>query len=82
MRVSTGAKNPQRYKDADETSKMQAKNHALDKREVFGEEGVEEGDKEHHGNGEEGSVPSLVDVIVVVEDNQALNLGCRQEASD
>jgi hypothetical protein len=77
MRVSPRTKNPERHKDANETSNMQTENHTLNKWKMLGQEGVEKGDKEHNRNGEESSVPSLVDVAVVVENNEPLNLGCR-----
>ena len=80
MRVSTRAKNPERYKDTDETSKMQAEHHTLNERKMLGEEGIENGDKNHNGDREESSVPSLENVVVVVEDDKALNFGCCQKA--
>jgi hypothetical protein len=53
---------------------VQAENHALDKGKVFGKEGVEKGDEEHNGNGEESSMPSLKDIAGIVQDNETLNL--------
>jgi hypothetical protein len=77
MRVSPRTKNPERNQNANETSDMQTENHSLHQWKVLGQEGVEKGDKEHNRNGEESSVPSLVDVAVVVENNEPLNLDCR-----
>ena len=77
MRVSTRAKNPERNKDANETSNVQTENHTLNQWKMLGQEGIEKGNKEHNRDGEEGSVPSLVDVAVVVENNKPLNLGRR-----
>ena len=56
---------------------MQTENHGLHQWKMLAQEGVEKGDKEHNRNGEESTVPSLVDVAVVVENNEPLNLDCR-----
>ena len=61
---------------------MQAENHTLNQRQVLGEEGVEDGDKEHNGDGEQRSVPSLIDVAVVIEDDETLDFGCGQKTSN
>src|SRR5258707_111037 len=49
---------------------------------MLGEEGIEKSDEEHNGNCEESSVPSFVDIAVIVEDNKTLNLGGCQKASN
>ncbi len=61
---------------------MQAQDHTLDEREMLGEKRVEDCDENHDGDGEQSSVPSFVDVAVIVEDDETLDLGCRQKASD
>ena len=82
MRVTTRAEDPKRNDDADETSHMEAEDQTLDHGEMLDQDGVEKGDKENNGNNQKSPMPALVHVVVVIQDNKTLDLGCRQKAPD
>ena len=61
-------KDPERDKNRNKATNVEAEDEALHKREVFGEDGVEERDEEDDGDGDKGAVPSFVNVGGIVED--------------
>jgi len=82
MRFTTRAQNPKRDEDCEKASQVQTEHQALNEGEVLGQEGVEDEDKEHHGNHDQSAVPPLVDVVLIVENDETLNLSCSQERPD
>lgn len=82
MRVTTRAEDPKRNDDADKASHMEAEDQTLDHGKVLDQEGVEKGDKENNSNDQKSSMPALVHVVVVIQDNKTLDLGCRQKAAN
>ena len=79
--VTDGCQHPQWDDHNEETRNVQNQNEGFDKRELLGEESVEENGKEGDGNGDEGAVPLLKDIIRVVQDGQALDDGTCQESN-
>src|ERR1700710_287005 len=61
---------------------MEHENDSLYKRKKSRQESVEKGDEENDRDSKQSSVPPLVDVAVVVENDEALDLGRRQKASN
>ena len=61
---------------------METEHETLNKRQVFGEESVEESDEEDDGDSDKGAVPSFVYVVGIVEDDETLDLGSSQEATN
>ena len=59
---------------------MQNEQEGFNKRQPFRECGVEEDRKGGDGDDEKGGVPGFWDVVLVIEDDQALNHGAAEEA--
>ena len=49
---------------------------------MLGEESVEDSDEEYHGDCHQGTMPALVDVVIMVQNDESLNLSGREEASN
>ena len=49
---------------------------------MLGEESVEDGDEEYHSDRHQGTMPALVDVVIMVQNDESLNLSGREEASN
>jgi hypothetical protein len=49
---------------------------------MLGEESVEGRDKECHGDCHQGAMLALVDVVIMVQNDESLNLGHRNDTSN
>lgn len=61
---------------------MEDENCAFDKMELLRQESVEDHGEEQHGDDEQRTVPGLVDVPVVVQNEEALDLGSCDEGTE
>jgi len=65
--------------DGEEAKDVKDQYESLDQGKPLGEKGVEQPAEYDNGNGKQGSVPALIDVIGMVEDDEALDLSPREK---
>jgi len=82
MRGTARSKNPQRNNDGEKAGQVQEEDQSFHEREMSGEKGVEDGDKDDQGDGHQTSMPPLILVAVHVQNDETLDLGRGQEATN
>jgi hypothetical protein len=69
MRIAARSEHPQWDQNTNEAAKMQTEDQTFDERQIPGQKCIEEGHEEHNGDGQQGSVPPFVDIVIVIHWN-------------